>query len=253
MRIESSIITSLSELRAIEQQRIAEERASVEREKQRVIDEARAKELARVQAENARVEAERSERVRIEQARVDAEREARMRVEAAEAAERMRLAAELEQQRMVAELDLRRAEVAKKRPTWMIAVTAAAFVAAIGLSVFAVSKSQDAEQARGQQAQAQRVRDDAKRDLADAVAKLDGLQADVEKSDQVLAQLEQRLVAAQSEADRKRVQREVDAEQQRKRELQNRIAAEQARQALIKRREIIDVSKCVGTAVGCLK
>jgi hypothetical protein len=253
MRIESSIITSLSELRAIEQQRIAEERASVEREKQRVIDEARAKELARVQAESARVEAERTERIRIEQARADAEREARMRVEAAEAAERMRLAAELEQQRMVAELDLRRAEVAKKRPTWMIAVTASAFVAAIGLSVFAVSKSQEAEHARTQQAEAQRIRDDAKRDLADAVAKLDGLQADVAKSDELLSQLEHRLVAAQNEADRKRVQRELDAEQQRKRELQSRIAAEQARQARIKRREIIDVSKCVGTAVGCLK
>jgi hypothetical protein len=252
MRIESSIITSLSELRAIEQQRIAEERATVEREKQRVIDEARAAELARVLAENARIEAERQERIRIEQARADAEREARMRVEAAESAERMRLAAELEQRRMAEEIELRRAEVAKKRPTWMIAVTAVAFVTAIGLSVFAASKSNDAERAHDKAAAAQRQQDDAKRELADAIAKLDGLQADVAKSDQALEDLRQRLIAAQTEADRKRLEKEVAAEQQRKRDIQGQIDAEKARQAHAKRVEQINVKGCTDTALGCL-
>ena len=46
-----------------------------------------------------------------------------MRVESAEAAERARQQAALEQSRMQQEMDLRRAEVAKKRPTWMLVVT----------------------------------------------------------------------------------------------------------------------------------
>src|SRR5262249_35614528 len=131
MRIESSILASLSELRAIEQERIADERAAVERARAAEVEAKRVAEQARLDAEQARIRAEREQRMRIEQARLDAEREARMKVMAAEAAERARLETALEHQRVAEELELRRAEIAKKRPTWMLVVTGVALVATI--------------------------------------------------------------------------------------------------------------------------
>ena len=64
--------------------------------------------------------AERDELRRIEDAKIAAEREAWLRVEAASAAERARHAIALEEHRIAQELELRRAEVAKTRPTWML-------------------------------------------------------------------------------------------------------------------------------------
>src|SRR5262245_40732498 len=138
MRIESSILTSLSELREIEQQRIADEHAAIERERAAEREARRAAEQARSDAEAARIGAGRDERLRIEQARVDAEREARLRVEASDAAERTRYQAALEQRRLEEEMQLRRAEILQKRPRWMVAVTALAVVAAVGLGWLAI-------------------------------------------------------------------------------------------------------------------
>src|SRR5690606_8448283 len=72
MRVESSIMTSLSELRAIEQQRIADERAARERQRLAEIEARRVAEQARIAAEQARLRAEREERLRIEEARIEA-------------------------------------------------------------------------------------------------------------------------------------------------------------------------------------
>ncbi|HEY5927364.1 MAG TPA: hypothetical protein VIV11_37025, partial [Kofleriaceae bacterium] len=147
MRVESSIITSLSELRAIEQQRIADERAAIERERAAEIETKRAAEQAIRDAEERRLREEREAIMRIEQARLDAEREARMRVEAAEAAERARFTAALEQQRMQEEHELRRAEIAQKRPTWMLVVTGMALVATIGLGWYAIDRARERDKA----------------------------------------------------------------------------------------------------------
>src|SRR5262249_42633942 len=143
-RFEPSVLASLHELKAIEEQRIADERAVVERARADELEARRAAEQARVDAEEARLRAERDERIRIEEARVAAEREARLRVEAHEASERARHQAELDHHRLEQEMELRRAEVAKKRPTWMLAVTGLAVCGGIALAVFAYERAQQA-------------------------------------------------------------------------------------------------------------
>lgn len=187
-------MTSLAELRTIEHERIAAEKAAViaaeegrrreiELAAQRVLDE-----------ERARVEAEREAILAIERAREQAEREARMRVEAAEAAERARHLAALEHERLAQEVELRRAEVARKRPTWMLAVTIAALVAAAGLSWFAVDQQQASAQALADKATAEEGRTAARAEVARAVETLAGFQADMltlqGKVDRALADME---------------------------------------------------------------
>src|SRR6185312_14933614 len=144
---ENSVLFSLRELRQIEESRVQEEEHAVRSAEEARI---RAKEEAERKvrdAEEAKIREERDHQRSIEEARVAAEREARMRVEAGEAAERQRNQAALEQQRLQQEMELRRAEVAKKRPTWMLAVTGFAIVAAIGLIFFAIQRKQAADEA----------------------------------------------------------------------------------------------------------
>jgi hypothetical protein len=253
MRIESSIITSLSELRAIEQQRIAEEKAAVERERLSRIEAQRAREQAVVDAEQARIRAEREERVRIEQARVDAEREARMKIEAAEAAERARFVAQLEERRMAEEIDLRRAEVAKKRPTWMIAVTVVAAIVAVGLGGYAVMRSNEAAAATAATKKANEEKEKWKQELRDAQATLDTIRNNINALDAEIAGLITRLEHQQTEADRKKAAAELVAANERRAEAARLLRAEEVRKAKIERNKVLDVSKCTGTALGCLE
>jgi hypothetical protein len=137
-RFEGSLMSSLEELKAIEQQRLADERNAIARaeelRKQAIVD---AERKAREELE-AKARAEHEAKLAIERARADAERELRLRVEAAEQAERARQMMVLEQERTAQEMELRRAEVKQKRPTWMVAVTALALVLACVLVVFTV-------------------------------------------------------------------------------------------------------------------
>jgi len=204
-------MTSLHELRAIEQQRIADERAAVARARDEEAAAAKAAEQARVDAEAAREKAERDERLRIEEARVAAEREARLRVEAAEVAERARHAALLEQDRLAQEMELRRAEVAKKRPTWMVAVTGIALAAGIGFAVFAVDRAHQADAAVEAKNRADADVAQAKADAAAAVARLDAMQRDLDELDGKVKQAQHALDVAKSEAERKQAQALLDA------------------------------------------
>jgi len=130
---------------------MADERAAVVRAEEikvqaRLDAERRVKEEA-----EAKLRAERDAQLAIERAKVDAEREARLRVEAAEAAEAARQRMMLETERQQQEMELRKAEVAKKRPTWMVAVTGLALAAAavlVVLTVRAVTASDESEEAR---------------------------------------------------------------------------------------------------------
>ena len=144
-------MTSLAELKSIEQQRMADERASVIR-----ADEIRRHAAAEVER-TAREEAERKVReereslLAIEQAKVTAERELRLRFEQAEQAERARQQIALEQERHQQEMALRKAEVAKKRPKWMMAVTGLALSLAavlVAMTINAIGHSDDAEEAK---------------------------------------------------------------------------------------------------------
>ncbi len=168
---ENSVLFSLRELRQIEENRVSEEEQAVRSAEQARIAAAQAEERRIRDEADAKARAERDEQLRIEQAREGAEREARMRVEAGEAAERQRSQAALEQQRLNQEMDLRRAHVAKTRPTWMLAVTGIAVIGAIGLIFFAVNAMNDRRNADDQKVQAERDRDEAIRAAKDAQVK----------------------------------------------------------------------------------
>jgi hypothetical protein len=150
-RFEGSLMSSLQELKAIEQQRLADERAVVVRTEEMRIQALADAERKACEEIAAKARAEHEATLAIERARADAEREARLRVEAAEQAERARQMMALEQERTQQEMELRRAEVKQKRPTWMVAVTGLALVLACVLVVFtakAIASSNESDQAR---------------------------------------------------------------------------------------------------------
>jgi hypothetical protein len=254
MRVESSILASLSELRDIEKQRIADERSAIERTRRAEIEAKLAAEQAVREAEAARVRAENDERVRIEVARAEAEREARMRVQAAEASERARYQAALDQQRLAQEMELRRAEVLRKRPTWMVAVTACAFVAAIGLTWFAIDRSQKTAVAEEKQRIADAERARSKQMLIEAAARLKVLEDGVAELDQQVSVAQQKLASAQNEADRKAAREAIALADKRRADAKR--AANAARAAEEKRIRDLGIHidpKCVKDPVGCLR
>jgi len=253
MRIESSIMSSLSELKAIHHERIADEQASFERARIAEFEARRAAEEAVRAAAEAKLREERDAQIRIEEARVAAEREARMKVEAAEAAERARYAAELEQQRQFQEAELRRAEIAKKRPRWMIAVTGVAVAAGLALGYMAIQSAHEAELAAEQQKAAEHDKQVAKEQAAQARVELAELEKSLDGSTAKLDELTRALTAAQNDADRLKIKHQIDE--------QNKIAAqERQRIADLKQKKWhddrvkkLDQKDCLGTALGCLK
>jgi hypothetical protein len=174
-RIEGSVLTSLSELRAIERQRLADEVAAVEaavqaRRRERELAERTARE-----AEAARVAAERAAQLAVETARADAERQARLQIEAVEAAERARHLIALEERRFGEEMALQREIARRQRPRWMVAVTGLAVIAAMMLAWFAVEQGQEAAAARAARENAIAAETKAKLDASDARATADSL------------------------------------------------------------------------------
>jgi len=145
---EHSVLASLSELRAIEEERIADERAAVHAAELARVAAREAEQHARDQAAAAKQREEHEAKLAIETARLEAEREARLKIEAAEAAERTRQQAILAETRLAQEMELRRAEVAKQRPTWMVAVTVVATLAAFALIYVAIERTRAGEEAK---------------------------------------------------------------------------------------------------------
>jgi hypothetical protein len=146
-RREVSILQSLSELRDIERQRIADEQEALQRAEAARIATREAAERQAREAEEARARAEREARLAAEHARLEAEREERRRIDAAAAAELARQQVALEHARMEREHELRRAAIARTRPTWMAAVMAVALAAAAVMLGVALSSRSTAEEA----------------------------------------------------------------------------------------------------------
>ena len=203
-------MTSLAELRAIEEERIAAERAQVIAEadgKRRAIAEA----AARAQADaEAKLAAERAEQIRIAKEREDAERAARMHVEAAEAMERARLAAALEAERTAQELDLKRQEVAKKRPTWMIAVTIGAVLAAGALTWFGIDRYQQAEISRKNEEAALAGKLAAEKEAQESQDRLVAMETDLAALGKRVDGAMDQVVAATNAAERKAAKDNLD-------------------------------------------
>ncbi len=206
-RFEGSLMTSLAELRAIEEERIAQERAAVLAEvvaRQQALEDAERR--ARAEGE-AKIAAVRNEEIRIAREREQAERAARLHVESVEATERARLAAALEQERMVQELDLRRQETARKRPTWMVAVTIGAVIAAGALTWFGVDRYQQSQQAIAEKDKADAEAKRAKEDAEVSRVKLAALQGELAELDAKIGKAIDQVIAA-TNADQREIARQ---------------------------------------------
>lgn len=200
-------MTSLAELRAIEEERIAQERAAVLAEvvaRQQALEDAERR--ARAEGE-AKIAAVRNEEIRIAREREQAERAARLHVESVEATERARLAAALEQERMVQELDLRRQETARKRPTWMVAVTIGAVIAAGALTWFGVDRYQQSQQAIAEKDKADAEAKRAKEDAEVSRVKLAALQGELAELDAKIGKAIDQVIAA-TNADQREIARQ---------------------------------------------
>jgi hypothetical protein len=213
-RSQNSIVRSLSELRDIEQQRIAEEVAALQRaDAERLAARETAERRAR-EEEEARVRAEREARLAAEQARLAVEQAERMRIDAAAAAELARQQVALEQTRLDREHALRREQVARTRPTWMIAVTVLATAAAGVMVWLTLSSRAIAEDARGEARLALLDRDQARQDAREARDTLVGMQRELDEHARtirsVLTQIKDADTRAEREVIAKRIQREQD-------------------------------------------
>jgi hypothetical protein len=250
--VETSILASLDELKAIHHQRIADERDAFECDRRARADAIRQAEDAQIAADAARVR-EAREAIELElAARTAAEREARLRVVAATEAEQARLAAELAARRQEAELELRREAIAKQRPRWMIAVTALAVCAMVILGFAAVNHERAAAAARAREVAAKTERDVA---IADARAAKEQL----ERVDGQIAQLQDqvdhaidRVANAQKDADRTRELDELHASQKRLADAKQRHDDYVKAQQAIARNKGIHEEDCAKTGLGCI-
>ena len=251
---ENSVLFSLRELRQIEENRVQEEEHAVRSAEEQRLANQQADERRLRDAEEARARAERDELLRIEQAREGAEREARMRVESAEGAERQRQQAALEQQRLQHEMELRRAEVAKKRPTWMLAVTGLAVVMAVVLVFFAIQKMNqsdtDSKRAKDAEIAAQQAINDAKA----ATEQLNKVTRDLDDLNTKTAAAQAAVNLAQNDADRANANAKLRQLQQEQADMRGRVEAAKQAAATAERRKGVHISKeCIDNplAKGC--
>lgn len=223
VRAEGSLVASLAELKRIEQQRIADEQAAI----QRAVDERRAAadeaERTEREAAEAKARAEHHAKVALEEARAAAEREARMRVEAAEMAERVRAQAQLEQQRMEEELRLKREVAARQRPTWMVVVTAIAMVVAAVLAWAALGWKRQA--------------DIAMIASTNAITDKNAAQEQAKRSAKVLAEIERELADYAARVDEAVRQVGIAENAVKLREAQLKLAALQQEQVRLRQRQ----------------
>lgn len=222
---DSSVVASLAELRAIEMQRITDERMARERAEQERRQAAEVAEHQRARDAEARVRAEHEAALALEHARLAAEREARLRVESVEAAERARQLVIVEQARVAQELEIKRAVAAKTRPTWMIAVTALATVVAGVFVWFAIQSRAATEQAYEDAQDAAALAEQAKREMEEARTAIAALDAKSRSLDAQIGAALERHAKEKDEAKKEQKRRELIA----LREAQAAAAAEAAR------------------------
>jgi colicin import membrane protein len=232
-RPESSIVQSLSELRDIERQRLADELAARQlaeaaRREAREAEERRAREEAA-----ARAKAEREAQLAAEHARLEAEREARRRIDAAAAAELARQQVALEHTRLEREVELRREQVARTRPTWMLAVTGLSLAAAGLLLWVALSSRAIAEEASDRARLALLDRDAARAEAGAAQQGLERVQQELERNTRTIRLALEEMGRATKQAERDAVAAKLQQEQQRLRELE----AQRQRELERRRRE----------------
>jgi hypothetical protein len=247
---EHSVLSSLSELRAIEEQRVADERAAVEAAELARRQAIEAEQRAREEAAAKKVREAHEAQLAIENARVAAEREARMKIEAAEAQERNRQQAMLAEQRLAQEMELRREEVAKKRPTWMVVTTVIAMIAAFVLVYVAIDRTRAQEQANEQKRIAIAKQHEMKKQLEELQANVAGIERDLSALDATTDKLVKQLAEANNQAEREAIAKEIARNNEEKRKLRDRQRKVDEERRKIERTQEIRVNeKCQNNAL----
>ena len=251
---ENSVLFSLRELRQIEENRVQEEEQAVKSAAEVRRQAAEDAERRRREAEEAKIREEREAALAIETARENAEREARMRVESAEATERQRQQAALEQQRLQQEMELRRADIAKKRPTWMLVVTGIALLAAVGLVFFAIQRMRASEEAEAAKTIAEKAAAQAVKDAKEAQEAVEILQKDAEAMSKKVDGAVDALPRAPTQTPPPTAKAKLPQQQRAKYEMDQRIAEAKAKAARAERLKGVKISKeCLDNplAKGC--
>lgn len=209
-RFEGSVLQSLQELKSIEDQRLAEERARRDQAEADRIATRLAAERAERDAIEAQQRAEHAAKLAVEEVRLAAEREHRLRFEAEQAAELERQRLAFEEERARRELELRRAEVARKRPTWMVAVSLAAVALAGVLLYVAIDRVRASESADHQRQVALDDAAQARRQSDQAWKRVEQMERDLAALDRQIStaidNLSKELTAAEMAAEKKRLQ-----------------------------------------------
>jgi DNA repair exonuclease SbcCD ATPase subunit len=251
---ENSVLFSLRELRQIEENRVQEEEHAVRsaEETRRMAKEA--EERRKREEEEAKLRAERDHLRSIEEAKANAEREARMRVESAEAAERARQQAALDQQRLQQEMELRRAEVAQKRPTWMLAVTAAAVIGIVIAGIVGVRAYQQSQEDSQKRIQAEAEKEEYGKQVKAAQAQVAQAQKDLDENASKVDKAIADVGAAQDAVALKAAQQRLQELQREQAEIRGRVEAAKQAAAKAERARGVHVSQeCLNNplAKGC--
>ncbi|MBA3540318.1 MAG: hypothetical protein H0T79_11885 [Deltaproteobacteria bacterium] len=241
---------SLRELRELEQRRISDEQTARRDVEAAKVAAAEAAEQRKLDTAATQLRAEREERYRIEAARAEAARQERLALEAHETAERARHQAMLDAERMREELDLRRIEASKKRPKWMVVVTALASVATVVLVWFTIQAMNQSDRS----AEATRVAE-AKSEAAiqarkDSDGELAGLQAQVAQLDGKVSRAVADMVAAEGDVARRKAKRALDEANEQKAATQRAIAKATAeRDRVIRNTKVLISKDCAENAL----
>jgi hypothetical protein len=203
-RTEESLASSLNALRAIEHERVADERAAVEaalQAKQRAREAAESKTR---EIEAGRIAAERAAQLAAERARAEAEHQEQLRLSAAEAVERARRLVALDEKRLDEELALRRVIALRTRPRWMIAVTCMAMIAALAAGWVALEARGDMAAAIEDRNHAIDARTSAQAQARESEAATDRLTHEISELEAKIEAAIRRGITDQGDADRRR-------------------------------------------------
>jgi hypothetical protein len=209
---ENSVLFSLRELRSIEETRVKEEEDAAKTAEEARIRARMEEERRQRDVEEAKVRAAEEAARRDSDAREQRVREDQVRVQEAEARARAEHQAQLEAHRLQQEMEIRRQEVQKKWPVWLVVAVGIFAVITIGAVIFMVQSSNKADQAAiakrkadDEAAEAKKKADAAEAEKVALKQTVDALIAASEDLDRQMKESERQLSAATSQADRDKV------------------------------------------------
>jgi hypothetical protein len=220
---ENSVLFSLRELRQIEENRVQEEEDAARTAEEGRIRAKMEEERRRREEEEARIKAEQDEEKRLRE--MDAHRAHDEKVRVGEAAARAQADhnARLEQERLQHEMEIRRHEVAKKRPTWLL-VLAGVLVVAIGVAVYLIiQRNKENERKAKENAALQQQNDEkdriikANKEQIDLLnASMASLQGELDDLDKQLDDAFDAIKNAKNDSDRRAANDRVDTVRKKK-------------------------------------